>query len=189
MSKVSKTVKVGPIVAAASAAALLAGCGEDSVPTYGYQSTEECRAAGHFTQAACDEALMEARRRHAEEAPQYEDKQDCEDDFGEGRCGVSSQSMGQTTHYNPYLTYWLISRMGNGGYTATPAYSSRGGQFVTPGGATVNKDVFNRNGAQVRPSAVNSVSVRSVVPKGQSVSSRGGFGSRGFSAPSRGFGS
>ena len=173
------TLALGSI---AAAGLTLAAC--DSAPDgdYAFTSIAECRTAG-FSETVCDAEYNEALRRHAEDAPRFEDQAACEAEFGEGRCPQVTPQGSQQSYFAPFLTGFLVSqalrnvtgygayrsyRDGNAGYAPAPIYRNRSGQNVT-----VTRDAPEAR-PQTRPVNANT-----------RTAARGGFGGRSYS---RGFG-
>jgi uncharacterized protein YgiB involved in biofilm formation len=157
--------------------------GEDAMA---FTTLEDCK-----TWAApqdCEKGLSEAQARHAQEAPRFAAKADCEAEFGAEQCGPAPARPGesQTSAFSPFLMGFLLSRALSGpgigmAPAAAPLYRRTGSStFSTAAGARIGTGT---TGAVRVPSQVLRQPARPSVSQPSTVS-RGGFGSTGRSMSS-----
>lgn len=184
----------------AAGAVTLTGCGEDEVPGNVYQTVEQCIAEQVYSEPDCHEAFNRAETVHAEAAPRFEDRGDCERDFGAGQCVVGAYGNGGTGLFVPMMTGFLIARAldnprpGAMPYMSQPLYrtpddrrdnSSGGGGYGgwrTARGEVVGKGI---GGTTIAASTATPPRSGSFVKSGGSLP-RGGFGFFGGSRSSGG---
>lgn len=193
MSKSFKrSKKAALILMVPTATLLLAGCGsEEPVETAVYQNAEEC-AAFYNPPAECKAEFAKAQELHAQVAPKYQSKTECETDFGVGNCetpataAVSTdpnapvqQQQASSGFFMPMMMGFLAGQMlnrGGAGQAASqksvptqPLYKSRDDQstYRTAGNQPV-----------ARQSGVTSVMPSQMQPKAGNVVRRGGFGAQ-----------
>lgn len=192
MSKSFKrSKKAALILMVPTATLLLAGCGsEEPVETAVYQNAEEC-AAFYNPPAECNAEFAKAQELHAQVAPKYQSKAECETDFGAGNCEtpataavstdpnapVQQQQQASSGFFMPMMMGFLAGQMLNRGGQAAPQksvptqplYKSRDDQstYRTAGNQPV-----------ARQSGVTSVLPSQMQPKAGTVVRRGGFGAQ-----------
>lgn len=194
MSKSFKrSKKAALILMVPTATLLLAGCGsEEPVETAVYQNAEEC-AAFYNPPAECNAEFAKAQELHAQVAPKYQTKTECETDFGVGNCEtpataavstdpnapVQQQQQASSGFFMPMMMGFLAGQMlnrGGAGQAAPqksvptqPLYKSRDDQstYRTAGNQPV-----------ARQSGVTSVMPSQMQPKAGNVVRRGGFGAQ-----------
>jgi uncharacterized protein YgiB involved in biofilm formation len=164
---------------------MLAGCVEESAPMMVFTDPSECSAAGLNSAEQCKTDFAAAQALHPQVAPKYLNKEECETDFGAGKCETAPQ---QTTSsgsvFMPmmmgYMMGQMLNRGGAGGNFQTtanagagpnvatqPLYKSRddGGTFRTATNTAVAKGI---GPVSIKPSQVK--------PQMGQVVRRGGFG-------------
>ena len=184
-----------------SASVLITGCGDDPEPVGVFTSVAECVESGAYTPEQCSTALEQARQDHPKTAPKYATKDDCETDFGQGKCeappsagskGSSSGSSGESagSFWMPLMMGYLVGdalgKLKNG--FGQPLYQpnvgrgpwdrdrrSRGKYTYSPGSwrTSANTEIAQRTGL----GAVNRGALRSSLPTTTTIA-RGGFGAR-----------
>ena len=194
MHKVSKSVQtllIAPVILAS--ALLAAGCDQNDV--HNYENVDSCAAAGVYTKETCKSAYEAALAQHKISAPKYENKQECEMEWGDGKCETSEGSsmqppvtqaqdatststgggVGAVHHYYSPWFYGYGIRGGGGSPSVAPAYRSRGGGISSS---------FSSH------STGSGSSISSNSGSSYSSSSRGGFGgtARGYSGGHSSFG-
>lgn len=179
-----KTLALGTIAAASLAVVACEAPVPEPLPLpktpIQFASPTECIAAG-YQMTACEDAYKAALSKHQAEAPQYLQKQQCEEEWGPGNCRETGAASGNSS-FMPFLTGYLLSSALNsntggyynyGGYYGSPIYRSRSGPVqLAPGGSTIGtgssvQKVATAPVAAPKPKNVNTRSV-----------SRGGFGGR-----------
>ncbi|NYZ11922.1 DUF1190 domain-containing protein [Azospirillum sp. RWY-5-1] len=169
-----------------------------------YDTVEQCLADGVYSEGYCRDAYKGATEQHAAVAPKYANVQECEADFGPGRCQVAPNgavavdgqqaSGGGGSFFMPLMTGFLVGQLLNSGgrsYYGQPLYRPYQGTSG-PGGAggwgsyrtAQNVDVGARTGAvDVTRSTLQAPPARTTTI------SRGGFGARatsvGVASPGR----
>ncbi len=180
-----------------------------------YTSQSDCLNAG-VDAGICAAQFGEAYRAHAAAAPRFESKEDCERDFGAGKCEAaapqgSTATSGSGSYFMPMMMGFMVARMmqGTQPYSTQPlygcpggapgaagqqCYSSRNGRYVYAYGGSSGSS--GNAGRQVKApvSEFRGTSARyNVVPRGSNISSvsgisRSGVSSRGgFGSFGRGF--
>ncbi|MFN3075414.1 MAG: DUF1190 domain-containing protein [Alphaproteobacteria bacterium] len=166
-----------------------------------YASVEECVSGGIYSETFCREHLEQAKKEHMKVAPKYAKIEDCEAEFGRGRCerppssggaGVSGGESGSGSFFMPLMMGYLVGKAlnGGGGY-GQPLYrpntAPTGGFGYSPGTwrTAGNVEVAKNTGATSVPSSVfrsggNTSSTHT------STVARGGFGARASSVGSSG---
>lgn len=182
----SRDVKTSLLGGAGLAAMfVLTGCEEEKVETHAYESVAECSAGGVYTAEFCEENFEEAVALHRSLAPRYEDIEDCEKDFGEGRCEADPQVVvnndGGSNSFLPFMLGYMMANNTTAGasYSSSPVYRTADNKAVGLSGRTVPSAAFSSAGASVSPATVAKPNTRTTFTKGTSVSTRGGFGSTG----------
>lgn len=170
----------------ATTALVLVACDDPQEEIGAFESVGQCVDAGN-ARDDCERADNEARTAHSQVAPKFASKEDCEEDFGPGKCEtappVPNSGQSDRQHgsgFMPMYMGYMMGRSGSGSsvvsqplYRAWDRDAGKPGSFRTaesvevaraPGYASVGKSV-----ASARP-AVTTATV-----------SRGGFGARGAS--------
>jgi uncharacterized protein YgiB involved in biofilm formation len=107
------------IAAALSMTVALSGCGDPEPQTvaFAYQNPQQCVAAQVFTPQTCTKFFNDAKTVHVQTAPRFEKKEDCEAEYGDGKC--ESVAPAQLSSGG--------GSSGGGSGTATSSQSSSGG--------------------------------------------------------------
>lgn len=197
MHKASKSVQTLLIAPVILASALLAvGCNQDDV--HNYENVDSCAAAGVYTKETCKNAYEAALAQHKISAPKYESKQECETEWGDGKCETNEGSSTQPPltqtqdatststggsggggvvhhYYSPWLYGYGMSGGSSGSPSVSPTYRSRSGGISSS---------FSSH------SSGSGHSLSSKSGSSYSSSSRGGFGgtARGYSGGHSSFG-
>jgi len=155
-----------------------------------FSSPAECIAAGYET-IACEDSYKAALAQHQADAPRYDLRDNCEEEWGAGNCRESGG--GSNSFFAPFLTGYLLSsalRGPNsgyyryGGYYGSPIYRSRTGTVqlapsgrnrIGTGGSNSITRVATTPVTAPRPANVNTRTV-SRSGFGGSMGSRGSFG-------------
>lgn len=118
-----RSKKAALVLTVPVATLLIAGC-EKEVQGMVYSSPEECSAGGWNTTEQCEAEYAEAKALHPQVAPKYANKQECEADFGEGKCETAPQ---QTASGNSFFMPMMM------GYLAGQMMNRGGASFQQPG--------------------------------------------------------
>jgi uncharacterized protein YgiB involved in biofilm formation len=157
--------------------------GGKPVDAVSYTSVAECRAAGAIPAAECETAYAQAQKANAENAPRFEDRRSCEEQYGVEQCVPRNNG----SFFTPLLTGFIIGQALNnfgGGYRGAPMYRDRDGNYYGGAGGRISRDYLSgrtRIGSDAfdpaarAPTRVQSRSA--VISRG---GFGGGFGSRGF---------
>ncbi len=204
-SAVVKTTMLG--TAGLSAMFVLTGCEpEQQVDTFAYKSVAECSEAGVFTPQYCQTSFEQAVADHKNLAPKYESVQDCEFDFGAGNCGAegtdpalasaNASNVVEEHHHShsSFVPFFYGYMMGGGGssgsttthYYSSPVYRGAQGSPIALSGTPVPSSAFSRSGVNMGLSGFSKPSAPTTMARGQSFSSRGGFGGTGRAGASFG---
>ncbi|HEY4135092.1 MAG TPA: DUF1190 domain-containing protein [Alphaproteobacteria bacterium] len=163
--KKSQTIKLALLGGASLA---LAACGDDGPPQDArfFADDKECSAV--YGDAPCKDAEAKADEVHLTQAPKYEQREQCEAEFGVGNC-ETRQTAGGGSFFMPLLMGYMMGNMLNGGNRfSQPVYRGRDGSAV-----------MNNNGRLFNVGAFGGGSGRatSFRPATQVAQvSRGGFG-------------
>lgn len=150
--------------------------GEASKPVdaWSYASVAECRSAGAIPADRCEAAYAEAQKANEQNAPRFEDRQSCEEQFGAAQCAPRNNG----SFFTPLLTGFVIGQMlnGGGGYRGAPMYRDRDGNYFGGAGSPIRRDYVSGR-TQVGSDAFNaSARAPTRVQSRSSVISRSGFG-------------
>ena len=153
----------------------LSGCEDAPAEPLRFASVEQCVSAG-YERPFCQSTQSAALAEHQRSAPQYGSAAQCEAEWGEDGCQRASSGGGVFT---PLLAGFLVGRAlsggnsyyGGAGYYGSPIYRSRSGQAVT-----------TAPGSSARATRMAPVNV------GTTTVARSGFGGRGMSRRSGGWG-
>ncbi len=138
-------------MAALSGTALLAACGEgetmpaanaaqapakagkpaDAQEVQVFENVFECAKKTDNTRAECAEMRKEALAVASKEAPRYQAIQDCEQEYGEGRCVSEEEPTTRRRHFSPFLAAFIYHKSDR---RPTPLFRGRDGAFKTPNG-------------------------------------------------------
>lgn len=156
---------------------------ERPVDALSYTSVAECRTGGAVPAAECDRAYAQAQQANDQNAPRFDNRQTCEEQYGVAQC-VPRNNGG---FFTPLLTGFVVGQLlGNGGgWRGAPMYRDRNGAYYGGAGQPISRDYLSGR-TRVGPSAFNpSARAPARIQSRSAVISRGGFGG-GFG--SRGFG-
>ena len=145
-----------------------------------YATLEECRAAGEFAPAECDQAFAAAQTANNENAPRFSDQQTCEERYGVDQCVPRNNGSFFTPLLTGFIVGQVLSDIGRPRYYGTPYYRDRYGQFYGAGGSRINRDyVTGRPRVSREVLAPPRAQAPSRVQSRSAVISRGGFGGGG----------
>ena len=163
------------LLAMGASALALSACGESETPAGVYTSADQCIADKQFTEAECTKAFETAKQEHKNVAPKYANKDDCEADFGVGKCEDAPKTGTTTTttsSWMPLMVGYMLGRTLGG----APAFSPQP-LYRTPGDSTFrtgdNRTVTNKTGVQSVPHSTTSSAFKTTTTQ------RGGFGRSG----------
>jgi uncharacterized protein YgiB involved in biofilm formation len=139
-----------------------------------YSSVDQCIEDKQFTESECTSAFAKAKEDHKSVAPKYASAQDCEADFGVGKCEAApptGSTTSSTGSWMPILVGYMLGRsLGGQPAFSQPLYRTQNDANFRTGD---NRVVTSRTGVQNVPSTTT----RST-PKTTTIA-RGGFGSSG----------
>ena len=153
----------------------LTACEEPKVDAAVFESLQQCKDEPGMLADQCEANFNEARNQHAAVAPKYTSQEDCQADFGDGRC---EQAPYKTTSggsvFMPLMMGYMMGSMlgGRSSMISQPLYrpASSPNNFRTAD----NRSAGSTTGrARVASSATSRPSFKS------STIRRGGFGSSG----------
>jgi uncharacterized protein YgiB involved in biofilm formation len=152
-----------------TAAMTMAACGDAGPPPDSrfFADVKECTSQTGDAQA-CEAAKAESEKTHAQEAPKFARKEQCEAEFGAGNCETQQAASGGGSFFMPLLMGYMMGNMMSGGNRfSQPVYQGRDGKAVMPAnGRMYNVGNFNRGGTATAFQPASRVSEVS----------RGGFG-------------
>jgi len=158
------------LVLLGGASVVLAACDDGGLPSkdaHFYPSVNECTA--DLGAKACEDAKAAADKAHVAEAPRFDEKQQCEQEFGSGNC-ESRQEAGGGSFFMPMMMGYMVGSMMRGGGFSQPVYRGPGNTAVMPsGGRMLDVGRFDGANAGARPGFRPAAQIAPV--------SRGGFGS------------
>ena len=163
-SRRPKTLALGTITAAGVG---LAGCGDNFEGDYSFTTVQDCVEEG-IQLDICEAEYQTALTEHVNAAPRFASVEECEAEFGEGRCNeipeVGARDGETQSFFMPFLTGYLVSsalrnvsdyaayrsyRSENAGYYSKPVYRDRAGRAVTtvrePGATKPTVRPLNQN--------------------------------------------
>ena len=184
--KRSRTIVLTSLMAGGGIA--LTACDGDvdgkPVDAVSYTSVAECRAAGAIPANQCETAYAQAQKANEANAPRYEDRRSCEEQYGVSQCVPRNNG----SFFTPLLTGFIVGQALNnfgGGYRGAPMYRDRFGDYYGGAGGRISRDYVSGR-TRIGSNAFNpNVSAPTRVQSRSAVISRGGFGG-GFGG--RGFG-
>lgn len=152
--------------------------------TAAYKTVDDCLKDNKFGPDDCKSSFAIARDEHLKSSPSYDKREDCEEEFGDGRCEqTSSVHASGGGHFSPYLGGYLVGqpdkKVNGVYYPAVPAsalYESRHVPgFVDARGILVTNKAGGfkmayQSAAHYKPAAPTTTLARS------------GFGARHFAA-------
>ena len=154
----------------------ITACEEAKVDATVFSNLQQCLDDGGLPQEQCEAGLREARSQHAEVSPKYSSKEDCEGDFGAGKCETAPYrtASGGSVFMPLMMGYMMGSMLGGrrGSVFTQPLY--RSADDPKSYRTADNRKVAAKSGrTQVASSAGRRPSMKT------STLSRGGFGSSG----------
>lgn len=150
------------------------GPADTPVDARSYTSVAECRTAGAIPADQCEAAYAQAQKANEQNAPRFEDRRSCEEQFGTAQCTPHNNG----SFFTPLLTGFIVGQMlgGGGGYRGAPMYRDRDGYYYGGGGSRISRDYVTGR-TQVGSSAFNPAArAPARVQSRSAVISRGGFG-------------
>ncbi|WP_417514981.1 DUF1190 domain-containing protein [Minwuia sp.] len=154
------------LITMGAAGLTLTACEEQQVTTQIYETVQQCTTAGVFSEEQCVADFAQAEQLHAEVAPKYLNKADCEADFGAQQCETAPyETASGGSVFMPLMVGYMMGSMlsGSARSAATqPLYRSgddrngfRTGSNVkvgnAVGAATIPKSAAARPAANMRP--------------------------------------
>jgi uncharacterized protein YgiB involved in biofilm formation len=173
------------LVLMGTAALATAGCDDTTQPAAVFENIEQCVQV-RYSRDFCEREFEKARQLHQSVAPRYAVREDCEAEFGSGRCESRPSSSGSgSSHsggsrssgafYSPPMAGYATAAPDAGGRPASgvetqPVYRTRS----DPAFRSATGESF---GARPGPTSVSSQAGRA--PNASTTTlSRGGFGAR-----------
>ena len=151
----------------------LTACEEPKVDASIYESIGQCKSDPHNTADQCEGSFKEASSQHAAVAPKYSSAEDCQADFGQGKCEKApyKTSSGGSVFMPLMMGYMMGSMMGGrSSMMSQPLY--RSAKSPNSFRTAENQNVGSKTGGtKVARSATSRPSFKN------STRSRGGFGS------------
>lgn len=167
----------------------VSACSDSEVDSAIFQNVNECIASGTFPAEKCQKDYKEAQATHIATAPTYNNKIDCEAEFGVGKCeqstttnanaettntGTQAANAGTGSVFLPLMMGYMMGSMFNNGQRMAPQslYQRTGSNaYVNSNGANV--------ASQRGPVRLASSSAAVKAPQTRTrTMARGGFGSR-----------
>lgn len=188
----------------------LTACGEEpTTEVQAFRSVEQCVASDLFDQEYCQLMLQDALAEHEENAPRYDERALCEQEFGANACQYEERQ-GGGSFWMPFFTGWVVGNLAGkvidnvgdsykkkkartyagGNYYTQPFYRTTSSQtpFRTLSGGALAVDRDGTVRTQSRALASTPKSAPTTLTR-TTVSRSGGFaGSSRFGSGSRGFG-
>ena len=147
----------------------LTACEEPKVDASIYESIGQCKSDPHNTADQCEGSFKEASSQHAAVAPKYSSAEDCQADFGQGKCEEApyKTSSGGSV-FMPLMMGYMMGRRNS--MMSQPLY--RSAKSPNSFRTAENQNVGSKTGGtKVARSAASRPSFKN------STRSRGGFGS------------
>lgn len=167
------SVSVAALMGASAFA--LSACEEQKVDTAIFDSLQQCINEPGMLREDCEKSHAEARSQHAAVAPKYTSAQDCQADFGAGRCEQAPyRSSTGGSIFMPLMMGYMMGSMLNGRRMGGSQPLYRSASDPKSYRTADNRKAGAKTGrTQVARSAASRPSVKS------STIRRGGFGSSG----------
>ncbi|MCM2679907.1 DUF1190 domain-containing protein [Echinimonas agarilytica] len=178
--KRSKWIKLSIMGAATGS---LIGCSQEpTVPVVNYSDISECVNDRQFTEQECVAQYQQAKAASAEDAPKYENSQDCQTDFGQQGCYNNGGL------WQPLMAGFMMSRMagavgaGLSGNSSRPLYRSNDDRSAYRTANNVRTGQVGDTRPRSAPNSLMSASQAKVYSRSGSMGarantmSRGGFG-------------
>ncbi len=153
----------------------LAACEEPKVEAALYETVQQCIDNGSATPEQCEANFKEAQSQHVAVSPKYASREDCQADFGAGKC---ERSPFQTTTggsvFMPLMAGYMMGSFLGGRRSMAPQPLYRAASSPSTFRTADNRSAGATTGrTQVARSATTRPSVKTATR------SRGGFGSAG----------
>ncbi|WP_105101439.1 DUF1190 domain-containing protein [Microbulbifer pacificus] len=127
-----RSKKAALVLTVPVATLLIAGC-EKEVQGMVYSSPEECSAGGWNTEQ-CEAEYAKAKALHPQVAPKYVSKEECEADFGDGKCETAPQQTASGhSFFMPMMMGYLAGQMMNRGANFQPGAATSGTNTAAAG--------------------------------------------------------
>lgn len=97
------------IIGSVMSLSLMTGCGEKQEDASVVESIEQCVAIGQYNQVQCQELYAKAQAEHKDVAPKFENKADCEAEFGVGKCEDENGNSGETAASNEHSGHTTVA--------------------------------------------------------------------------------
>lgn len=156
-------------------AIVITGCEEPKVDAAIFDSVQQCINEPGMLREDCEKRYAEAKSQHAAVAPKYTSAEDCQADFGAGRCEQAPyRSQNGGSIFMPLMMGYMMGSMigGRGFSSAQPLY--RSAKDPNTFRTADNRKAGSTTGrTRVASSATSRPSVKTSTIK------RGGFGSSG----------
>jgi uncharacterized protein YgiB involved in biofilm formation len=153
----------------------LTACGEPEVDASIYESIDQCKSDPLTTSDQCELSFKEAISQHAAAAPKYATTEDCQADFGEGKCETSPyKTSNGGSVFMPLMAGYMMGSMlgGRSSMMSQPLY--RSARSPNSFRTAENRNVGSKTGStKVARSATGRPTFKTATR------SRGGFGSSG----------
>lgn len=151
--------------------------GEASKPVdaLSYASVAECRTAGKIPADQCNAAYAQAQKANEQNAPRFDDKQSCEEQFGTAQCTPRNNG----SFFTPLLTGFVVGQLLNnsgGGYRGAPMYRDREGNYFGGAGSRISRDYVSGRTRVGADAFDSSARAPARVQSRSAVISRSGFG-------------
>lgn len=176
--KRSKTIA---LVAMGASALALNACSEAQTEAMVFTTIEDCLADGEQSKESCEAAFGKAKEQHAQVAPKYKNKAECEEDFGSEACETAPyRNNNGTSVWMPLMMGYMMGRLAApGAVHPQPLYRSKDDpkNFRTAD----NKKVAAKTGRVNVPKSSTKAPTRKLY-----TTARGGFGAKGRTYGPRG---
>lgn len=178
--KRSKSVVLTGMVAGASIS--VTACDVPSsagtpVEAQSYTSVDQCKQAGVAPPAECERAYAQAETADAQNAPRFDNRQTCEEQYGVSQCVPRNNG----SFFTPLLTGFIVGQLlgNNRGYSGAPLYRDRAGNYIGGAGQAITRNYVNGRTMVGSNAFDGDARAPARVQSRSSVISRGGFGGGG----------
>lgn len=170
---------------------MFSGSGTSTQPRT-YKDVASCEADKLIPSSECESNFKQALSNHERSAPAFQNRENCEKEYGAGNCANPSASSGRASMFIPLMVGYLLAQRASGGYQAAPLYRRPGDPanefrqsaafpfpITTPSSSSSSSSSSNfRSGSSFGSSSTSSSrSTTSSPSSGITSTSRGGFGS------------
>lgn len=147
------------------------------VEAQSYTSVDQCKQAGVAPPAECERAYAQAQTADTQNAPRFDDRQTCEEQYGVSQCVPRNNG----SFFTPLLTGFVIGQLlnGGGGYRGAPMYRDRDGNYYGGAGGRISRNYVNGRTTIGSNAFDGNARAPARVQSRSSVISRGGFGGGG----------